>query len=285
MLKDVATKGCSRVQAVELKGARVVRALRRSCDPGSLLVDVGLDDGREEFLWRIVAVQEDVLLLRDDDSARTRRMTFALAADATFVAPEEHALIIAVTEAVDPREHALEQALQSLRPYLRGDLLNEMDAPLILEAVRHAAAGRLPDRAARVRQASAIKVNRQWRLGAGVARDWLKLAQEGQPAFDIDMDLGVFLRHAGEPKAALAAIQEALKRQPPPSLREESILRTQCAALFADLFERGKQRDPDLLSRAWREAYRARDLATSAAGGRDVHDEFSTLFARLGAFG
>lgn len=273
------------MQTVELKGARVVRALRRSCDPGSLLIDIGLDDGREEFLWRIVAVQENVLLLRDEDNTRTRRMTFALAGDATFVVPEGHALIVAVTETIDPREHALEQALQSLRPYLRGDLLNEMDAPLILEAVRQTAAGHLPDHTTRARQASAIKANHQWRLGAGVARAWLKLVPEGQPAFDIYIDLGVYLRYAGEPKEALAAVEEALRRQPPPSLRKESILRTQCAALFADLFERGKQRDPDLLSRAWREAYRARDLATSAACGRDVHDEFSRLFAHLGKFG
>lgn len=271
---------------IRIPGVKAMRWLRRAPRDRDLLLDTAFEDDRHEFLWRITALTDDSLDLRCEESGRRRRIPLAQVANGAVVVAPGHPLIASVAAMIDPAERALEQAVEALAPHLQGALHNVMDAPLILEAVHQADEGRLPDREARDEQVAALKANRQWRLGARIARNWRAVAAEvkAPPAADIDIHLAHFLRECGEVRAAAGIVEDALRRRPPPGA--EAVLRRQFAALLADLFERGRRRDPALLERADREARHAYALSMNLgpAGVTERPDpEVGALFNRLKA--
>ncbi|MNU39141.1 hypothetical protein D3C71_278330 [compost metagenome] len=268
---------------IRIPGAKAMRWLRRAPRDRDLLLETGFEDDRHEFLWRITALADDSLDLQCEDSGRRRRIPLAQVAQGAIIVSAGHPLIASVETVVDPAERLLEQAVADLRPHLQGELHSIMDAPLLLEAVHQAAEGRLPADDVRKRQAAALKANEQWRLGARIAQDWRSMASLAKiPAADIDIDLVLFLREAGEVRSAARVVEQALANRPPPGA--EAVLRRQFAALLADLFERGRRRDPELLERAERETRHAYAITVNMVPqGRaaPTDPEIGALFNRL----
>lgn len=268
---------------IRISGVKAVRWLRRAPQDLDLLLNTGLEDDRHEYLWRIMSATGDSLVLQCEETGVRRSLSYAQVAHATIIVPDGHPLIASVEAMIDPAERALEETARALAPHLQGGLHNLMDAPIILKAVQQGAAGDLPDRDGRKSQASALKANGQWRLGARIAESWRTAASAAKvPAADIDIDLALFLREAGEVRSAARVVEQALADRPPPGA--EAVLRRQFAALLADLFERGRRRDPELLNRAEREARHAYAITMNMAPpGRaaQADPEAGALFNRL----